>query len=1334
MTHQRETVKSIFGTALEIHSDDERARYLDQACRGNESLRAEVNDLLSAIVRAGQFLGGSSPGGMSIDQPRAERLPSQIGPYKLLEEIGEGGFGLVFMAEQHQPVHRKVAIKIIKPGMDTKQIIARFGAERQALAMMDHPNIAKVFDAGTTESGRPYFVMELVRGIPITEYCDQCNLPPRERLELAISVCQAVQHAHQKGVIHRDIKPSNVLVALPDGKPVAKMIDFGVAKAINQRLTEESLRTAFAEIIGTPLYMSPEQAEMSSLDVDTRSDIYSLGVLLYELLTGMTPFEKSRLKKAAFDELRRIIREEEPPRPSYRLSTLQDNLLSTVSQHRRIDPKKLRQLVRGDLDWIVMKCLEKDRTRRYDTASALAADLRRYLVDQPIEARAPSTAYRFRKFARRHKVVLTAAALVMTSVMAGVVVSTGQAVRATHAERAAQAQAERARQKANEAEAQRQQAVNHLELAERQRERAEDAEVQGRHRLVRLTVANGMRHLDSGELMSSLPWFTEALRLDHADSSRTRLHRIRIGTTLRQCPKLACMWFHEGPVTFETGTFHLKLAYNAEFSPDGRYVVAPSGNRAARVWDTRNGRVVHVLSHDLTALHASFSRDGRMIATACGDLGGGHGGFATVWHADTGERITRFAHDAAVVRALFSPDGDRLFTGSLDGTARVWDVHTGEPLTPIMQHNVDVGDVSVFAFSPDGRRVITAGQNAVALIWDLETGQPSHRSIEGKRHASFSPDGNLAVTGGGVTRVWDVSTGSLTCELPQQSWHASFSPAGQQIVTASSDETAQIWDIPSGRRVGAPMRHRSGVTQARFSPDGRYVVTASWDRTARLWDAGTGRPITLPLKHGGDVMCAAFHPDGHRIVTASTDLLVRVWDFANLQSGSRTIHHTNGESNQLLLARLSPDGRLLATAGQDRRLRLRESSSQTAMGPVIERVGVLHHVDFSSDSKRVLTTNAGGTARIWDSATGDPIGAPLRHANGVMHGSFSPDGDRVVTASSDCSARVWELLTGRTIVKFEHPSPVKYAWFSPDGCCVLSVCDAEARVWDAATGEPISPSLHHRSAIVYACFSPDGLRVLTTSSDGTAQVWDATTGEPIGEPLYHGQAVTHGVFSPDARKVVTASNDNTARVWDIVRGTSMTLGWQPNNVWHAAFSRDGQLIATACLDGMVRVWDANTGEPVTGALRHSSQWAIGAEFSPDGRRLLTTGRGAAKLWDLRPDRRPIEDLELLAQVLCGHRIDETGGRLDPVDPGELRNAWQNLRDKYPSEFVVSPNDLFAWHREEADACARIGQWNDAIRHLTAAQQYDLDSSHASDYQATLERLKKRRAEDEEIED
>jgi serine/threonine protein kinase/tetratricopeptide (TPR) repeat protein len=418
VTDAERHLMTIFTGALERDSEPERAAYLDEACGGDADLRGRVDALLRAHEQAGGFLEPGVTAGSetsSVAAAPANPVAGGIvaGRYKLIEEIGEGGMGTVWMAQQTEPVKRAVALKLIKPGMDSRQVLARFEAERQALALMDHPNIARVLDAGAIESGRPFFVMELVKGVPITKYCDEHRLTPRQRLELFVPVCQAVQHAHQKGIIHRDIKPSNILVAQYDGRPVPKVIDFGVAKAAGQQLTDKTLMTGFGAVVGTLEYMSPEQAELNQLDIDTRSDIYSLGVVLYELLTGSTPLDRKRLKQAAFAEVLRIIREEEPPKPSTRLSGSKDSLPS-VSAQRQMEPAKLTKLVRGELDWIVMKALDKDRDRRYETANGFAMDVQRYLADEPVLACPPSAGYRLRKLLRRHKgPVLAGSAIVL---------------------------------------------------------------------------------------------------------------------------------------------------------------------------------------------------------------------------------------------------------------------------------------------------------------------------------------------------------------------------------------------------------------------------------------------------------------------------------------------------------------------------------------------------------------------------------------------------------------------------------------------------------------------------------------------------------------------------------------------------------------------------------------------------------------------------------------------------------------------------------------------------------------------------------------------------------
>jgi serine/threonine protein kinase len=443
MTAPSPSLKELFLAALDV-APEGRAAWLERECAADAGLREHLRLMLAAhdapqslLDRPAAPLAASLPHegvGPTVDQPPAEAPGTSIGPYKLLEQIGEGGMGTVWMAQQTEPVKRLVAVKVIKPGMDSKQVVARFEAERQALALMDHPNIARVLDGGATGAGRPYFVMDLVKGVAITRYCDAHRLTPRQRLELFVPVCQAVQHAHQKGIIHRDVKPSNVLVALYDGKPVPKVIDFGVAKAAGQTLTDKTLVTGFGAIVGTLEYMSPEQAEVNQLDIDTRSDIYALGVLLYELLAGSPPFTRKESDKGGLLEMLRVIREQEPTKPSAKLSTADG--LPTLAANRGTEPAKLTRLVRGELDWIVMKALEKDRARRYDTANGFALDVQRYLADEPVLACPPSAGYRLRKFARKHRGPLWAAATIAVLLVIGIVVSTWQAVRATAAERA----------------------------------------------------------------------------------------------------------------------------------------------------------------------------------------------------------------------------------------------------------------------------------------------------------------------------------------------------------------------------------------------------------------------------------------------------------------------------------------------------------------------------------------------------------------------------------------------------------------------------------------------------------------------------------------------------------------------------------------------------------------------------------------------------------------------------------------------------------------------------------------------------------------------------------
>ena len=879
MTPNRDkAAKEIFASALELEDADRRAGYLIEACGADPDLRREVESLLKAYRKAGAFLQPKQ------DLPAAEAVSegpgTVIGHYRLVRQIGEGGFGIVYEAEQLEPVQRQVALKVIKLGMDTKEVIARFEAERQALALMDHPNIAKVFEAGSTESqisnleseiprGRPYFVMELVPGVPITEYCDQNHLSTEERLGLFLKVCSAVQHAHQKGIIHRDLKPTNILVTLHDHDPVPKVIDFGVAKAIGQRLTRKTLVTRSEQLIGTPLYMSPEQAEWSGLDVDTRSDIYTLGVLLFELLTGTTPFEAQGLDHVALDEVRRIIRETEPPKPSTRLHTLGPRL-TNIAQSRRTAPAQLPRLIRGDLDWIVMKALEKDRCRRYETVNALAQDIEHHLHHEPVLARPPGRLYRAGKFVRRHRTGVAAAGIILVALLTGLSA-----------------------------------ALFGLGQARRERNRALAAEAAVEATLSRMEIQRAKEFFSRDDAASGLAMLAFSLRRNPQDRATAEWLVNELTQRSFAVPVIEPIR-HEG------------IVHSAHFSPDGTQVLTVCRNNTARLWNVATGRpLTPPIEHDrgvirageylegLHPLHADWSPDGARVATASADK------TARLWDARTGRPVTDpLPHGDLVSWIRFSPDGKLMATACKDGKVRLWSAEDGRPAGPILNHDDWVNSVE---FSPDGARLVSASDDATARVWEISSGRlvgEPIRHARWVRYACFSPEGKRILTASqdSTARIWDAATGQpLSPPLVHQQLvvAACFSPDGRWVATASFDKTARIWDAFTGEPVGEPLRHRSTVRSVAFSPEGLRVLTASEDGTARIWEASTGAPVTEPMGHGGSVWSARFSPDGHRVVTASADGTARLWEARPGQAAVLRLPHTSGVN----WAQWSPDGR-----------------------------------------------------------------------------------------------------------------------------------------------------------------------------------------------------------------------------------------------------------------------------------------------------------------------------------------------------------------------------------------------------------------------------------------
>ena len=1036
----------------------------------------------------------------------------QIGPYRLLDKLGEGGMGEVWLAEQQEPVKRKVALKVIKRGMDTKQVVARFAAEKQALALMNHPAIAKVYDAGSTPQGRPYFAMEHIQGVPITEYCDRHRLTNRQRLNLFMQVCEGVQHAHQKAVIHRDLKPANVLVSIQNDKPVPKIIDFGVAKATAQKLADQTMHTQVGAMIGTPAYMSPEQAEMTGQDIDTRTDVYALGVMLYELLVGALPFDMKELGQAGLQAMVRKIREDEPPKPSTRLSTLGEHSTQSAKKRNTELPALKRQLT-GDLDWITLKALEKDRTRRYSSPQDLAADIERYLTDQPVLASPPSAAYRAKKFVKRHTWGVAAAAIGVLVLVAFVGTNTVQTKRIAGLRDVAEGQR-------NQAEALLYGADMQLAATLWESESSTAGSVQE----ILLAHVSAAGQPDRREFSWRYQWTLSRGAKEWWGPAPGFVFRSPEGghriITLDWIDQQYDLWQwtpgepqprHLGRLGLEGGSFSRATA-----SEDGATIATGNAEGVIQIFDAATARAGQRIRFPGQLREMVLSDDG--VWLAC--IGDGH---ARVYEVATGAEAW-----SLVDRGFKTPQDVRL---SHDGS------------TLVMANIPRNSDVSVataagfesFGFSTsvytvavdqEGRRGYSGDAEGQVVVWDLATreliGEPLrlHRSFV--TSLALSSDGKLLAAGAsdGSIVVWDLEQGVSRRRFAGHTATVvslSFSHDAKSLASTAADRAVRVWDLSrdAGETLepaGANERPAGGITDLDVSPDGQLLAVARWNSEMELRDLQTGE-LRRTLG-SSEVRHVAFSPDGRRIALGLENGRVEIRDVASGQ----TLHTLEDESPesayQIGRVTFSPDGRYLAHG----------HGWMAWLGPNYEN-----------------------RVELWDVESGT-LEASLPVDNSVSGLSFTPDGNTLAAVSQDGILRVVsipDLAELHVIGREGGLGRLLAAAYAPDGKLLATAgLDGKVTLWDTATYEPVATLAGHANAVMDLTFTPDSRTLVTGSWDNSVKLWDVASRRQTRTLRGDAAWIYSVAVTPDGNTVVAGGDENKVRLWRAASAAEIDAGLQ----------------------------------------------------------------------------------------------------------------------------------------------------------------------------------------------
>lgn len=1067
----------------------------------------------------------NEPGSTSSSGTNLESVPGdQVGNYRLLEIIGEGGMGAVWLAEQQHPVRRRVALKLIKAGMDSKEVLARFEAERQALAMMDHQSIAKVLDAGFTEKGRPFFAMELVNGARLTQFCDDSKLPIEDRIRLFISVCNAIQHAHQKGIIHRDLKPSNILVTHYEGKPLPKVIDFGLAKALQHeiQLTDKSLYTELGQIIGTFQYMSPEQATRDSNDIDTRSDIYSLGVILYELLTGSTPIDKNTVRRNAVDVVIETIRRNDPVPPSSRLTSMNAKL-DSISDMRRAEPARLRRSLKGDLDWIVMKALEKDRTRRYESASEFAADLVRFLNGEPVSARPPSTRYRLQKFVQRHRGWVASAMVFAFLMISATATSLGFAISADKAKK---------------------EALRLKEVANVNAERAVDAEKEARHSADRARAAQRQAILDRNaalEAENRVRWRLYAYQIRTAqfewragDAAVARKAILDSPIELRGWEHRYLYTLFNSNVVDLEGTESLTLCCDA--SEDGKWLATGGYDGYLRIWDATTRALLHVVkAHDGNVKGVQFSPDSEAIISAGSD------GVIHIWNCETGQRRESLQeHDFPIVDIRIAIQGNRMVSADTSGKILVWDTN---PFSIVNRYqNATPGTTSV-TIDRMGNRVASCTVDGLIRIWEVgESTEPLIYSTDNRRvtATSFSNDGTRLIAIGNTDGIFVLNAHDATLDkildIKGIKSCVAISPDDRVIAVGGFNKVVVLIDAETGQQLENLKGHTSVISAAKFTPDGDSILTGGFDETAKLWRLRSARQDTLLSGHSLNTSEIAFCPTRPQFASGGLGGDLIIW---NLETRAAVLHqhYHDGGINDL---DYSPDGTFLVTSGIDKTVKVVDAISGDQL-QVLETPGNTPYACAILDDNRTIVAGYDdGEVRLWDRVSGEVVASLSGHTTRVQALAKSPDGSRLAVSDSEGTIRIWALDSFEPIYQ-----------------------------WTAASGRVLDLD-----------YSSDGKRIASVGIDRITRVFDIESQEPVAEFGGHANPLTSVSFSPDGTQVFSTAG-NSIKVWNIEnREEALTFSSEMDAISKFRLSPDGRFGMAGGVEGRIQVYDAREVAPL----------------------------------------------------------------------------------------------------------------------------------------------------------